>query len=159
MAAAVAEASPGATIRFEELKDAVRESTLRERLIATLSMSFGLLALMLAAIGTYGVTSYGVARRRPEIGLRIALGATRPQVVAMVLSEIVRVVVIGLCAGVVAALLVSRAAQSLLFGLEPTDAATLAVAFLVNGAVAILATLLPACRAARLSPVVALRGS
>ena len=157
VAAAVAEASPGATIRFQALTDAVRESTLRERLVATLSTSFGLLALVLAAIGTYGVTSYGVARRRSEIGLRLALGATRPQVVTMVLSEIVRVVAIGLCAGVAVALLVSRAAQSLLIGLEPTDAWTLSVAFLVNGAVAVLATLLPACRAARLSPVVALR--
>jgi predicted permease len=153
----VSEASPGASIRFEELKDAVRESTLRERLVAALSTSFGLLALGLAAIGTYGVTSYGVARRRAEIGLRIALGATRTQVVLMVLSEIARVVAVGLCAGVAAALIVSRAAQGLLVGLQPTDLWTLITAILVNGAVALVATLLPAYGAARVSPIAALR--
>jgi predicted permease len=157
VAAIVSEASPGASLRFEELKEAVREATLRERLIAGLSTSFGLLALILAAIGTYGVTAYGVVRRQPEIGLRIALGATRSQVVAMVLWEIARIVAVGLCAGVAIALVVSRAAQGLLVGLEPTDGWTLSAALAVNVLVALVATLLPAYRAARISPIVALR--
>jgi len=159
VAGMVLEASPGATIRFEELTDAVRESTLRERLIAVLSTSFGLLALILAAIGTYGVTSYSAARRRPEIGLRMALGATRLQVVTMVLSDIARVVAIGLCAGTVVALLLARATQTLLDGVEPADAVTLLAAILVNGIVAVVSTGLPAYRAARVPPVVALRES
>ena len=159
VAATVADASPGASIRFEELKDAVRESTLRERLIAALSTSFGLLALILAAIGTYGVTAYGVARRQSEIGLRIALGATRSQVVSMVLWDMARVVAVGLCAGIAIALVVSRAARGLLVGLEPTDGWTLSAALAVNVIVALVATLVPAHRAARISPIAALRAN
>jgi ABC-type antimicrobial peptide transport system permease subunit len=157
VAAIVSEASPGASLRFEELTDAVREATLRERLIARLSTSFGLLALILAAIGTYGVTAYGVARRQPEIGLRIALGASGSQVVSMVLLEMARVIAVGLGAGVAIALVASSAARGLLVGLEPTDGWTLGAALAVNVTVALVATLLPACRAARISPIVALR--
>jgi ABC-type antimicrobial peptide transport system permease subunit len=130
--------------------------------VPQLSSSFGVLALVLAAVGVYGVTSYGVARRRAEIGVRVALGARRSQVVTMLMvtmlmAEAVQVLAIGLGAGVAGAITVSRAARSLLFGLNPTDPWTIGAALMAMTLVVFVATALPASRAARVSPVEALR--
>ena len=135
----------------------VDEALFNERMLALLSASFGLLATVLAAIGLYGVMTYTVSRRTREIGIRIALGAERPAVVWMVLREVAFLTVIGIGLGVPAALALSRLVQSQLYGIEPTDPATLVVAATTLAAVALLAGYIPARRAARVQPVRALR--
>ncbi|HVT61017.1 MAG TPA: ABC transporter permease [Thermoanaerobaculia bacterium] len=129
----------------------------RERAVARLTGFFGLLALLLAAIGLYGVMSYNVARRTNEIGLRMALGAARGQVVAMVLQETARLTVAGVAAGLLAALAAVRLVSSQLFGMTAYDPATLVTATAVLVTVALLAGLLPALRAADTDPMAALR--
>jgi len=153
----VTEASPNASLRFNILREQIRESLLRDRLVAILSGSFGLLALVLALVGVYGVTSYGVSHRRSEIGVRIALGARRSQIVGMVLVETIHVLTLGLIAGAMTAMVVLRSARTLLFGLEPSDPATLAAAVIVMVLTGAAASAVPAMRAARVSPVTALR--
>ena len=127
------------------------------RLVAQLSAFFGLLAVFLACLGIYGVTSYAVGRRTNEIGLRMALGAQRTDVLRMVLSEIALLVGLGLVLGVPAALGAGRWAASLLFGLKPSDPASIATAVVLLLAVAALAGYLPARRASKIDPMVALR--
>jgi putative ABC transport system permease protein len=153
----IAEASPTASVRFDVLETQARQTLLRERLIAALSSGFGLLAVALATIGVFGVVSYGVSRRQNEIGVRTALGARRAQIVGMIIGEVMRVVAIGLAAGAAAALLVSRYAATLLFGLEPHDAVTLASAAAALILTGLAAAFVPAYSAARVSPVAALR--
>ena len=128
-----------------------------ERLVAKLSTVFGVLALLLAAIGLYGVMSYAVARRTSEIGVRMALGATRGAVASMILREIVVLVGIGSVVGAVGALGLGRFVESLMFGLAPRDPLTLGGAIAVLLAVALVAGYLPARRAARIDPNAALR--
>jgi hypothetical protein len=154
---AVGGMSPAITIRFRMLKSQIQDSLIRESLMATLSGFFGILAVTLATVGLYGVMSYMVARRRNEIGIRIALGAGRASVVAMVLREAGWLVGIGLAVGIALALGAARAAAGMLFGLEPNDPLTLLMAACGLAAVAIVASYLPARRAANLSPTVALR--
>jgi predicted permease len=138
--------------------DAVVEDALvRERLMATMAGPFGTLALVLAVLGLYGVLSYLVTRQTREIGIRIALGASRRDVIAPILREAGLVVFIGLAAGVLLTVAGSRAAQSLLFGVRPSDPALLIVACAVLAAVAAVAAYLPARRAASVDPIVALR--
>jgi len=134
----------------------IRDGLLRERLMATLSGFFGFLAA-LAAIGLYGVMSYTVVRRTNEIGIRMTLGADRREIVAMVMGEAARLVGWGLGAGLVLALAGGRAARALLFGLQPHDPITLGAAAVLLAAVALAASYVPAKRAARLDPMVALR--
>src|SRR5262249_36514577 len=129
----------------------------RERLVATLSTFFGLFALLLAALGLYGVMAYTVARRTREIGLRVALGARAGDVVWLVMRETLLLAFIGVVIGLPAALAATRLTEGLLFGLSPTDPWTIAVATVVMIAVATLAGYLPARRAARVDPMVALR--
>jgi predicted permease len=124
---------------------------------ASLLAVFGLLALVLAAVGIYGVTSFSVARRAREIGIRMALGARRGTVLGMVLAQGMTVVAIGLAAGVLAAASVSRLAAGLLFGISPTDPLAFGVTSLLLAAVALAANLLPARRATAVDPVTALR--
>jgi predicted permease len=133
------------------------QALVQERLLAKLSGFFSLLALLLASIGLYGVMSYDVARRTHEIGIRMALGAHGPNVLLMILKEALRLVVIGLLAGLAAALAALKLIASLLFGLTATDPLTLTLATLLLLAVAALAGWLPARRAARVDPMVALR--
>ncbi|MEP7010940.1 MAG: ABC transporter permease [Acidobacteriota bacterium] len=128
-----------------------------ERLIAKLSAIFGLLGLVLAAIGLYGVVSYAIARRTHELGLRMALGAQRTKVLWMVLRETLLLALAGTALGIPAALAATRAVESRLFGLSPTDPATLAVAVGVLLAVALVAGSVPGARATRVNPVQALR--
>ena len=103
------------------LGQTIRDSLVRERLMAALSSAFGVLAGLLAAIGLYGVMSYTVARRANEIGVRLAMGAERGDVLRMILSEAGKLVIAGLVVGVGLALGVARYVQTLLFGLTPTD--------------------------------------
>jgi predicted permease len=139
------------------LSERVDQSLVQERLVASLSLFFGLLALLLACIGLYGVASYDVARRTNEIGIRMALGADVHRVVRLVLGESLRWVLIGLTLGLIATFVVTRWLESLLFGLKPSDPLTIGLATLVLLPVAALAGYLPARRAARVDPLVALR--
>ncbi|MBO0858642.1 MAG: FtsX-like permease family protein, partial [Chloracidobacterium sp.] len=139
------------------LNEQIDQSLVQERLVATLSLFFGALALLLACIGLYGVTSYDVARRIHEIGVRMALGAQRSAVVHMVLRESMLLVVIGALIGLGAAIAATRLISSLLFGLSPTDPLTIGLAALFMLAVAALASYLPARRASQVDPMAALR--
>lgn len=129
----------------------------QERLIARLTLMFGLLALMLAAVGLYGVTAYSVARRTPEIGVRMALGANRSSVVAMVLREAMMQAGIGLAIGIPVAWMCARFVQSQLYNVGGHDAAVMGGAILVLALAACTAGLIPARRAASTDPVKALR--
>ncbi|HEV8369583.1 MAG TPA: ABC transporter permease [Pyrinomonadaceae bacterium] len=139
------------------LSERVDQSLLKERLIATLSLFFGLLALLLACIGLYGVMSYDVARRTHEIGIRMALGANANRVVRLVLRETLGWVALGVGLGLSAALATTRWLESLLFGLKPHDPLTIGLAALVLLSVATVAGYLPARRASRIDPLKALR--
>jgi len=133
------------------------DSLAQERLFATLSSFFGVLALLLACVGLYGVMSYGVARRTNEIGIRMALGASAARVTRMVMRETMVVVGVGLVIGLGAAVAVTRLVAAMLFGLAPTDPLTISLAVLLMIGVAALAGYLPARRASRVDPMVALR--
>jgi ABC-type antimicrobial peptide transport system permease subunit len=135
----------------------LQDSLLRERLMATLSGFFGFLAVVLATIGLYGVMSYMVARRRSEIGIRMALGADRGDVLGLVLREAGMLLAVGLVIGTGLAIAVGRTTSSLLFGLKPTDPVTIGLSVGLLAVVAIMASLLPAMRAAQLEPMLALR--
>jgi putative ABC transport system permease protein len=145
------------SLRFQVFTTQVQDSLLRERLMATLSGFFGFLAVTLATVGLYGVISYMVARRRNEIGIRIALGANRGNVLSLVLREAGLLLAAGLVIGIGLALAVGRAASSMLFGLQPSDPMTIGASVAGLAVVAIAASLLPAMRAARVEPMVALR--
>jgi putative ABC transport system permease protein len=151
------EINPVITVRFQEFKPIIEASILRERLMATLSNFFGLLALLLACIGLYGILSYGVASRTNEIGIRMALGAQRRDVFWLVLREALLLVSAGVVLGMPVIFGVTRLAASLLFGLTPTDPISLIFAVLLMLAVAMLAGYLPSRRATRVDPLVALR--
>jgi putative ABC transport system permease protein len=157
VSAAVASFSPSIITQFQTMQSQVRDSLLRERLMATLSGFFGGLAALIATIGLYGVMSYMVARRRNEIGIRMALGADRAHVVRMVMGEAAVLLAAGVAAGLVLSVIAARAATTLLFGLRPGDPTTLAIAAVGLGLVAMLASYLPAVRASRLEPTEALR--
>src|SRR5262249_39402475 len=130
---------------------------LQERLLAKLFTLFSLLALLLASIGLYGVMSYDVSRRTHEVGVRMALGAQRRDVIGLVLRETMLLVVIGIIIGLSTAMGATRLIAGLLYGLMPNDPLTIALAALLLLAVAALAGYLPARRAARVDPMVALR--
>jgi predicted permease len=143
--------------RLQTLDDQIRENVFLDRMIGTLSASFALLATLLAAVGLYGVLAYTVAQRTREIGLRMALGADRHRVRRMVLGQVGRMLAMGVVLGVVVALLLGRAAGSLLFGLEAHDPLVVAVVGILLGLVALGAGYLPALRASRVDPMQALR--
>ena len=135
----------------------IDDTLTNQRLFAALASAFGLLALVLASIGIYGVMAYGVGRRTPEIGVRLALGAQREQVLGMILREAVALAGVGLFIGAAGALGLTRYVSSMLYGLKPSDPLTLSMAVLVMLAVALFAAWWPARRAARLDPMTALR--
>jgi hypothetical protein len=128
-----------------------------ERLFVALTSGFGMLALVLASVGIYGVMAYSVAQRTNEIGIRLALGAIPRQVLGMVLREASWLSAAGIAAGVCASLLLSRLVKSMLFGIAPYDPATLWGAILLLLTVALAASWIPARRAARVQPMEALR--
>ncbi len=155
--AAVAEVNPGIGIQFTVLTTQLKESLTRERLMAALAGAFGILAGSLAVLGLYGVIAYMVARRRNEIGVRIALGAGRGRVIGLVLKEAAVLLAIGLAVGVGLALWATRAATAMLYDLKPYDPVTLGAAVAVLAIVALVASYAPAYRASRLDPMEALR--
>src|SRR5262245_18803870 len=157
ISALVTQVNPSIVVQFQTMQTQVRDSLRRERLMATLSGFFGALAGLIATIGLYGVMSYMVARRRNEIGIRMALGADRRDVVRMVMREAGLLLAAGLVAGGVLAVLAARTASTLLFGLQPGDPATLVMSAIALAGVAMLASYLPALRASRLEPTEALR--
>ncbi len=147
----------GCLSNFAPFTTQVKDSLLRERLMATLSGFFGLLAAVLATVGLYGVISYMVARRRSEIGIRIALGANRAEIVGLVTREATLLLGAGLAIGTMLAIAAARTANSMLYGLQPTDPATIAGAIAALAFVALVASVFPAMRAARIEPMLALR--
>ena len=157
IAAAIARVDGDATLTFRPYRERVREVTSQERVIAMLSGFFGILALLLAGLGLYGVMSYAVSRRRTEIGIRIALGAGPSRAVALVLRRVVVLVALGIAIGAGLSLSASPLVAALLFGLEPRDPATLAASALVLTAIGVMAGWLPALRAARIDPARVLR--
>jgi predicted permease len=154
---AVADVNRDVSLQFKSLAVQVDESLGRERLLATLSGFFGALALLLAMIGLYGVMSYNVARRRNEIGIRMALGAEQSRVLRMVLKEVAILIGVGLAIGLGAAIGTTRFVESFLYGMKPNDPWTLTTAAAVLAVVAAFAGFLPARRASRLDPMTALR--
>jgi predicted permease len=154
----MAEIIPDAPIfNIRTVEEEIGRTLLRERLVATTTALFGGLALVLAAIGLYGVLSYSVARRTRELGIRIAVGATREGILLLVLREAGWVLGVGIAAGLGAAWALGRIAGSLLFGIEPTDLASAAVAVVVLAAAGALAAWIPARRASKVDPILALR--
>jgi ABC-type antimicrobial peptide transport system permease subunit len=135
----------------------MRQSIREQRLLARLATGFGALALLLAAIGLYGVMTYAIARRTGEIGLRVALGAQRSDVIGMVLRDALRLVLLGVVVGVPLALAATRLLQSQLHDVDSSDPLIIALCLAVLALTALLAALLPALRAARVAPLVALR--
>ena len=132
-------------------------SLVQERLMATLASAFGLLALVLASVGLYGVLAYAVVRRTSEIGIRLALGARRSQVLALVLNSAVRMLALGTLFGLPAAWVTSRVVSSMLFGLTADDPTTIVGAVTVLLVIGLVAAYIPARRATRIEPLVALR--
>jgi ABC-type antimicrobial peptide transport system permease subunit len=144
-------------VEIDPLTTKMRQSVREERLLARLASGFGVGALLLAAIGLYGVMTYAVTRRTGEIGLRVALGAQRQGVIGLVVGDALRVVVMGFVVGLPVALGTLRLLGSELHGVEATDPVSLAIALSVLLVSAMVAVLLPALRASRVSPIVALR--
>jgi predicted permease len=142
---------------LKTLNQQVDETVFADRLLTSLSLCLGFLAAVLAAIGLYGVMAYVVARRTREIGIRMALGATRESIATLILREVVRMMAIGLAIGLAVALAADRLVASLLFGVQATDPLVFAGAVLLLALIALLAGGLPAHRAASVDPVVALR--
>ena len=142
---------------MKTLQAQLDETLLTDRLIALLSAGFGLLATILASIGLYGVMAFVVARRRKELGLRMALGAPPAAVVWMVMKEVLVLLAIGLAVGIPSAIALGRFISSQLFGIQPNDPwtafATIALLSLVSAA----AGLVPARRASQIDPILALR--
>jgi hypothetical protein len=145
------------TFTMRPLERDVSAAVTRERVLAVLSSFFGGLALLLSAVGLYGVTAYAATRRRAEIGIRLALGATRARVVRLVLRRMLVVTIAGMVTGSIASLWASRFVASLLFGVPPRNPPTIAAAAAVLLSVAVLASGIPAIRASRTDPAKALR--
>jgi len=154
---AVGQVNKGVSLEFHSLAEQVDDSLVQDRLLATLSSFFGTLALLLAMVGLYGAISYLVTQRRTEFGLRMALGAPRTDVLRLVMRDVVIIFGAGTAAGVVLSLAGLRVLQKLLFGLSTNDPATLLEATLLLAAVAFIAGYLPARRAMRVDPMIALR--
>lgn len=155
--AAVASLNPSIGIELRSFSTQLEQSLLREKLMATMSAGFGVLAALLATLGLYGVISYMAARRRHEFGVRIALGADRKHVIFLVLRETSLLLGIGLVAGLALSLWAGKAASTLLFGLQSSDLISLVGAGALLTTIGAIASYLPARRAAALNPIETLR--
>ena len=144
-------------MQFQVFQETISDSLVRERLLAALTGFFGALAALLASIGLYGVLAYQAARRRAEIGIRLALGATRGQIIRLVATEAALLVLFGLMVGVSGFLAVAQTAASLLFEISARDPLHLGAAVMALAVVAAIGSLLPAHQASRLDPMNALR--
>jgi ABC-type antimicrobial peptide transport system permease subunit len=153
----MAQMSPAIGIEFGSMSNQVQDSLLRDRLMATLSGGFAGLAALLATLGLYSVIAYMVVRRRNEIGVRIALGAARGQVIRLVLREALLLLGVGLVVGIGLSVAAARAATAMLYGIKPHDPASVAAAVLLLSTITLAAAYAPARRAARLEPTEALR--
>jgi putative ABC transport system permease protein len=155
---AVRELNPQLRIfNLRTMRDVVDDSLVQERFVAQIAGAFSLFALLLTCVGLYGVMSYTVTRRTNEIGIRMALGAQRADVVRLVMREVLLLVMVGAVIGLAAALATTKFVATLLYGLTPNDPVTIAMATLVLLGVAALAGYLPARRATMVDPLVALR--
>jgi len=157
VAAALGRVDRRVSLAFLPMTELFEGNVVRERIIAILSGFFGALALLLAGVGLYGVTSYGVSRRRMEIGIRMALGADARTVIRLVLGRVATLVLLGVAVGAALSFYVSRFVASLVFGLEPRDPSTFIGAAVMLAAVGALAAWLPARRASRIDPIEVLR--
>jgi putative ABC transport system permease protein len=142
---------------MQPLEQYVSTALARPRLYAVLVGTFATLALLLAAVGLYGLMAYAVSRRTHEIGVRLALGAQRWDVLSSMLGEGARLVLVGLVLGLACAIGLSRLVANLLYGVTTSDLVTYAGAVALLGGVALMATYVPARRASRVDPMVALR--
>lgn len=127
------------------------------RIASRVTAALGLLALVLALVGLYGIVSYAVAQRTRELGIRLALGATGAGVISLVLREGIKLAGAGIAVGMAAALVITRVARSLLFGVSPTDPVVLLLVLTSLAGITLLASWIPARRAARVAPIVALK--
>jgi ABC-type antimicrobial peptide transport system permease subunit len=144
-------------VRLRDMDDVFTESIRRPRLLAQLLAAFAGLAFLLAVIGTYGVLSYIVATRRRELGIRVAVGARRSRIIALVMRQGVKLTVIGVGVGLIGSLAITRLMTSLLFGVAPNDLMTFTGVALAIAFVAAFACWLPAWRASQVDPNVVLR--
>jgi ABC-type antimicrobial peptide transport system permease subunit len=154
---ALSDLGSGLHVDIHPFNDTIRNGLTQERLLAALAGFFGALAMAVASVGLYGVVSYMVLRRRSEIGVRMAVGATRRHILALVLSQSGRLVAIGCVVGSALAVAGAGLARSLVFGVEPRSVATVGFACALLVLVAAAACYLPAARAARIDPHEALR--
>src|SRR5205823_1352888 len=155
--AKLSEVNPEIETEFSVLEKEIQDGLMRERTMALLSGFFGGLAALLAMIGLYGVISYIVAMRRNEIGIRMALGASRRSVIGLILKQTIYLLALGVTLGLVLSFALTRGAGSLLFGLQPNDPLSLGGAAAFLAVVALLASYLPARRASLVDPMTALR--
>jgi ABC-type antimicrobial peptide transport system permease subunit len=146
-------------VRLRSMEQVFADAASRPRFLAVLLAIFAGLALALAAIGTYGILSYSVSERTKEIGIHMALGATRGSVLGMILGQGLRLTVVGLVTGLVASFGLTRLLQAQLFNIRPTDPATLTSVAAFIAVVAFVACYIPAQRATRVDPMVTLRES
>ena len=155
---AVRSVSPRLNVEYvHSVRTSIDDSIIGERLVARLSIVFGLLALLLGCVGLYGVMSYSVVRRTREIGIRMAIGGRPAKIVFAVLADTLLVAALGLVLGIPIAILLGRFLQSLLFGLEAADVWSISLVIVVMASVALIASVVPAHRATRINAVVALR--
>ncbi|HKV28923.1 MAG TPA: ABC transporter permease [Candidatus Acidoferrales bacterium] len=154
---AMAGVNKAASLQFTTLKQAADDSVAQQHLMAVLSGFFGGLALLLTAIGLYGVMAYVVTLRTHEIGIRMALGAQQGSILRLVLRDAVIVLAAGIAAGLLGSIWITRLVQQLLFGVKPSDPWSVALAVAAIACVALVATYIPARRAMRVDPMVALR--
>jgi putative ABC transport system permease protein len=159
IASAVREADPSLpVIGLRNMEDVFKDSVRRPRMLMQLLAAFAGLALLLAAIGTYGVLSHVVTQHRRDIGIRMALGAERADVLRGVMGQGLKLTCVGLVAGLAAALVLTRVLETLLFEVRPNDPATLLGVTALITSVAAAASLVPAYRATRVDPIVTLKG-
>jgi ABC-type antimicrobial peptide transport system permease subunit len=151
------EKHPGTIMQFYDFEQGIRDNLVGDRMLAMLSGFFGVLAALLVVVGLYGVLSYFLAQRRSEIGIRIALGASRGRVIGDLLRDAAMMLMLGLLAGTALALVAGREASSMLFGLKPWDPMTLTASALLLGIVTLLTSLIPAFKAAHVNPINSLR--